>query len=450
MALVFNMGSQARLEQGIDDADTRILLTSYDTMLDKGGTGDRFYAQMINVEGDREIVLVDVENSDAVQGLSVTRGVEGTAATDWGAGTIIWQVMSGASMEMIAQESVARQVAFVPDGVLVSDYPGEKVYQSDTHMWWKAVGEATTVWRLIAGEIFVADVTFSPSAGAYTNGTDLTMDCITAGVSIYYTADGSTPDQTDTLYSSPFEMINDATTTYKARAFGAERYEQPSVNITSGEYILSAFSAIFGEFFEETAPTYDGYDNPGWSEFAGGETIDPDALSSAAGSPSGWGTQCLEISVASPFFGTCWVESPDFTPLTEIYIRFEIVFTSITAPTNNRRIQLFEMVDTFGALSFVTYLYRDASGVNRFELGSGGTTSDPISLDTVYRIEYHLEGSVSWEWRINGSTEDSGASGSSLLWEKIRLGAITNGSFAGGFTSYWDKVAVDDSGWIGP
>jgi len=242
MALVFNMGSQARLAESISDSDTRIPLTSYDTMLSKGGSGDSFYAQMINAAGDKEIVLVDVGNSNAAQGLSVTRGLESTAAQNWGGGTIIWQVLSEASVELIVQKALPRTVAFIPDGVLVSDYIGEKVYQTDLHLWWKAVAAASTAWRLIAGEVFVADVTFSPPPGAYTNGADLTMSCVTAGVSIYYTDDGSTPDETDTLYSGPFEMINSAVTTYKARAFGGNRWEQPSVNVASGEYTLTEIS----------------------------------------------------------------------------------------------------------------------------------------------------------------------------------------------------------------
>ncbi len=237
MALVFNMGSQARLAESIDDADTRILLTSYDTMLDKGGSGDIFYARMVNAEGGIEIVLVDVGNSDAVRGLSVTRGVESTSARNWGAGTIIWQVLSEASWGMVEQSSVARQVAFIPDGVLTSDYIGEKVYQTDLHLWWKAVGAAVTEWRLIAGEIFTADVVFSPGGGIYALGTALTMTCATSGASIYYTTDATDPDETDTLYTAPVTLLVD--TAFKARAFGVERWQNPSINITSGDYLIT-------------------------------------------------------------------------------------------------------------------------------------------------------------------------------------------------------------------
>jgi len=247
MALVFNMGSKAILAADIDDTDTTILLNTYNDMLAKGGSGDSYYAQMIDVQGTKEIVLVDVGNSDPISGLSVTRGVEGTAAKDWGRGTIIWQVMSEASWEMIDQASIARQFAFIPDGVLVSAYFGEKIYQTDLLLWWKSAAAASTEWRLIAGVILTEAPQFSPPAGTYANGTLITITSATPGSAIYYTIDGSDPDNTDTLYTVPFALPDDATTTLKAIAYGPERWQSPS-NITSGSYTMQVLGWV-----EETA-----------------------------------------------------------------------------------------------------------------------------------------------------------------------------------------------------
>ena len=57
----------------------------------------------------------------------------------------------------------------------------------------------------------------SPSSGDYLDPITVTMTCGTPGANIYYTTDGSDPDQTDNLYSSGFQVST--TTTVKARAY---------------------------------------------------------------------------------------------------------------------------------------------------------------------------------------------------------------------------------------
>ncbi|MBW1845527.1 MAG: chitobiase/beta-hexosaminidase C-terminal domain-containing protein [Deltaproteobacteria bacterium] len=450
MALVFNMGSQARLAANIAAVDTRILLTSYDTFLNKGGVGDSFYAQMINVEGDREIVLVDVENSDAVQGLSVTRGVESTVARAWGGGTIIWQVLSETSWDAVGQKSISRQVAYIPDGALVSDYIGEKVYQSDTQMWWKAIAAASTEWRLIAGEIFVADVDFDPSSGTYPPGYTLTMSCITSGVSIYYTDDGTDPDETDTLYTAPITLPEPGPTTYKARAFGAERWQSPSVNITSGVYEIEPFVGVFAEYFERPGPLYDGYDNVGWSEATTANGIvDADALSSIVGSPPGWGTECLKIFTPSLEGGSNGTISPLFTSQAALYIRFEIVFTSLSLTDSYDETDIFRLLTPSNSWANSISVYRESVGVYKFKIQNQPALSDAISLDTVYRIEIHHDQS-GWEWKVNGVTIDSGSWSTTIEFNHLDLGAIDGSETFHEYTAYFDKVGISIINWIGP
>lgn len=64
----------------------------------------------------------------------------------------------------------------------------------------------------------VATPTFTPSGGSFANGQFVGMQTTTAGASIYFTVDGSTPTQVPgQLYSTPFFL--NSSTTVKARAF---------------------------------------------------------------------------------------------------------------------------------------------------------------------------------------------------------------------------------------
>ena len=62
----------------------------------------------------------------------------------------------------------------------------------------------------------VATPTFSPAAGTYTEAQSVTINCTTAGATIYYTLDGSTPDDSSDEYDSAITI--DETTTIKAIA----------------------------------------------------------------------------------------------------------------------------------------------------------------------------------------------------------------------------------------
>jgi len=64
----------------------------------------------------------------------------------------------------------------------------------------------------------VATPTFTPSGGSFASGQFVGMQTTTAGASIYFTVDGSTPTQVPgQLYSTPFFL--NSSTTVKARAF---------------------------------------------------------------------------------------------------------------------------------------------------------------------------------------------------------------------------------------
>ena len=80
--------------------------------------------------------------------------------------------------------------------------------------------------------VAVEDPKFSVSEGVYLSSQSVQLTCVTDGASIYYTLDGSDPDDTKTLYESAISVSE--STTIKAIAIkGAEKS-----NIVSAKYTI--------------------------------------------------------------------------------------------------------------------------------------------------------------------------------------------------------------------
>jgi hypothetical protein len=73
----------------------------------------------------------------------------------------------------------------------------------------------------------------SPWGGGYTSNPTVTLTSETTSASLYYTTDGSTPDNTDTLYAGPFTLTVGATTTLKVVAYDASLDEDYSAVSTA-------------------------------------------------------------------------------------------------------------------------------------------------------------------------------------------------------------------------
>ena len=96
--------------------------------------------------------------------------------------------------------------------------------------------------------IFLPTPTISPAGGAFTNSVLISLADTTAGVSIYYTLDGTTPTSGSTLYSGPFNLTSNALIQAIAAAPGAVNSA-----VASASFINSAAAGsgigLTGAFF---------------------------------------------------------------------------------------------------------------------------------------------------------------------------------------------------------
>ena len=89
----------------------------------------------------------------------------------------------------------------------------------------------------------VDDPVISEPSNSYINPITVTLTCATEGATIYYTTDGTTPDETSMQYYNPF--VIDSTCTLKARAFKGGM--DPS-NVAFAEYTFPTAVATIADF----------------------------------------------------------------------------------------------------------------------------------------------------------------------------------------------------------
>ncbi len=110
----------------------------------------------------------------------------------------------------------------------------------------------------------VSTPVISPSSGDYFEAINVTMVCSTDGANIYYTTDGTDPDETDNLYNNNFSI--NSNTTVKAKAFKAgldasdiavTEYNFPTVtNVSSIAQLRSQSSGGYYNLTNEVILTY--------------------------------------------------------------------------------------------------------------------------------------------------------------------------------------------------
>lgn len=83
----------------------------------------------------------------------------------------------------------------------------------------------------------VATPTFSPAAGKYADAQTVSISCETAGATIYYTIDGSTPTTSSSVYSSPLTVSE----TMTIKAFAVKAGDQSAV--ATAKYTIGSGSS---------------------------------------------------------------------------------------------------------------------------------------------------------------------------------------------------------------
>lgn len=239
MALVYKnrFVTQIAAELAATDLTMRIPVADYPAWTEGMVAGDFYYAVLIDDQATQEIVKIKFDGSAAPDMLAIERGQEGTGAKPWARGSYIYQDITSAMLEELQQTEIFRQGAFNPNAALSALYFGEEFYQTDLRLWWKSVGQ-TSEWRLIVGEILTADPVIFPASGSYGTTQLFEITSITPGADIYYTTDGSNPDENSTPYTVPF-TLPEGTFTVKAIAYGPERWFTPS-GIVSEVYTISS------------------------------------------------------------------------------------------------------------------------------------------------------------------------------------------------------------------
>ena len=99
----------------------------------------------------------------------------------------------------------------------------------------------------------VADVSFSPAGGIYTQATSVVLSTSTPGATIRYTTNGDEPTQSSNLYNTPIIVNLDSSVTIRARAF---KSGWQSSEITQESYTVTGQVSIPAPVFSVPAGVY--------------------------------------------------------------------------------------------------------------------------------------------------------------------------------------------------
>ena len=99
--------------------------------------------------------------------------------------------------------------------------------------------------------VFLATPTISPAGGAFTNTVTVTLADTSAGVSIYYTLNGTTPNASSSLYTGPLNLTNNTLVQAIASAAGAVNSGVASASFINSSAIGTG-SGLLGKYWTNT------------------------------------------------------------------------------------------------------------------------------------------------------------------------------------------------------
>jgi hypothetical protein len=245
--------------------------TDIDQSASSGAASQRW--QLTNL-GNNYVELVNVNSGLAleVQGSSGANGASIDQSSYSGGANQIWQVVSeaGGFYQLVNENSG-----------LALDVPGWSGSPGALLDQWSVNGGANQVWSLVSTVPTATAPVFSVGGGNYTGAQSVVLSDATAGATIYYTTNGTTPTTGSTLYTGAITVS--ASETLEAIAVEAGYSNSP---VTTAAYVIS-LSAPPGSLIANGTYTITNKNNglvvdvPGGST-APGTDIDQSASTGAA------------------------------------------------------------------------------------------------------------------------------------------------------------------------
>lgn len=252
----------------LHNGDQVIIAARYDATI-----GNGYYAMKAEVSGKPEGILFTSDNNGGVETLPAS--IAGDAET------FLWNVtVSGnaitltnaagdalgynSSTNFAGNESIEWNIANETsgEGALIPNYTGFVITNAETTNRGIAKNASNKFGAYATSNLNNADYNFyldlfvqggtatptvstpvfSMASGTYYEAFDVTITCATAGATIYYTTDGSTPTASSTVYSEPIHVDSDMTLKAIAMKEGFDNSGIATANYVIMDYVQVLFS----------------------------------------------------------------------------------------------------------------------------------------------------------------------------------------------------------------
>ncbi len=248
---------------------------------------------------------------------------------------------------------------------------------------WSPVRTGTFTIRVLAPS-------FSPAPGTYYGPRLVRMTFPTPGATIYYTTDGTEPDQTSPRYSAPVTI--DATTTLKARALvGAGTWSATKTGEYRVRHLAPSFSPNGGAYSAAKSVTMT-HSTPGSQIYYTTDGSDPTASSRLYQGPVTISESCV-LKARALIDGRVWSPVRCAT--------FTIGATALTAPTFSPYASASGTVFTSMKSVTITYAADPSAPIYYTTDGSEPTEASarytgPITIDTTTTLKARARVGSTW------------------------------------------------------